>query len=340
MPPDDPALSAPGGVRVPAALAGERVDRVVALLTGRPRRQVDDLIGAGEVRLGGRVVTSRSVKVRAGDSLWVAETAVASPAGLSPDPSVDVTVVWEDADVVVVDKPAGLVVHPGAGNRGGTLVQGILARYPEVASLGTLPGAADRPGVVHRLDKGTSGLLVVARTAAAHADLVAQMQGRSVERRYAALVGGTVADDAGMVDAPLGRSERDPTRITVRTGGRPARTRYRVQRRYADPVAATLLTCTLETGRTHQIRVHLAAIGHPVVGDRRYGGSPGGLRSRPGSAGGLRSRPGSDEWAPLPPDRPWLHAEALAFRHPRSGQPLSFSAPLPPDLRAVLEKLA
>ncbi|MGH9094407.1 MAG: RluA family pseudouridine synthase, partial [Acidimicrobiales bacterium] len=250
--------------------------------------------------------------------LHVADTAAAASPELEPDPTVDVVVVWEDPDLVVVDKPAGLVVHPGAGNRGGTLVQGLLARYPEMAALATA-GAADRPGIVHRLDKGTSGLLVVARTAEAHAGLVRQLQARTVERRYATLIHGTLGDDAGVIDAPLGRGERDPTRVTVRTGGRQARTQYVVEDRYVEPVAVTLLTCTLETGRTHQIRVHLAAIGHPVVGDRRYGGAA--------------------DFPTLPPDRPWLHAGSLAFRHPRSGQPLSFSSPLPRDLRAVLERL-
>ncbi len=305
---------------IPVALEGERVDRAVALLTGRPRREVGAMVADGAVRLRHVVVSSRSAKVHAGDRLEVTATATAAaePA-LVADPSVTIAVVYEDADMLVVDKPAGLVVHPGAGNPHGTLVQGIVARYPDVAALGVAPGSEHRPGIVHRLDKGTSGLLMVARTAAARDGLTAQLGARTVSRGYAALVRGTVADDAGLVDAPLGRSDRDPTRISVRAGGRQARTRYQVQARYSRPVTATLIDCRLETGRTHQIRVHLAAIGHPVVGDRRYG-----------------DRGGPPGWPGLPADRPWLHAASLAFTHPATGVPLSFASPLPADLRDVL----
>ena len=297
--------------QIPAALDGERLDRVVAMLTDRPRSTVDALLAAGAVRVGATVASKGSRRVRAGERLSIDLPAeVADPSRLA-DPGVDVPVVHADDAVIIVDKPAGLVVHPGAGHQRGTLVQGLLARYPDLAALAA-PGAEVRPGVVHRLDRGTSGLLMVARTPAAYADLTAQLAGRSVERRYAALVAGEVESDDGVVEAPLGRSERDPTRVAVRADGRPARTRYRVVERFE---GATLLEARLETGRTHQIRVHVAAIGHPVVGDRRYGG-PAGRR--------------------LAGDRPFLHAGVLGFSHPESGELVRFESPLPGDLTAEL----
>ena len=275
---------------IPAALAGERVDRVVAMLTDVPRTEAAVLVADGRVRLDGRVVAGKSRRVAEGEVLTV-ELPEAGVVGVEADPSVAVPIVFADADVIVVDKPPGLVVHPGHGNDTGTMVQGLLARFPELASVGEL----DRPGVVHRLDAGTSGLLVVARSAAA----------------YEALVGGTVEAPAGVVDAPIGRSGHDPTRMAVRADGREARTAYEVRERFTEPAPATLLECKLETGRTHQIRVHLAAIGHPVLGDPRYG----------------RSK--------VPAPRPFLHAWRLAFDHPTTGELLSFESPLPPDLEAV-----
>jgi 23S rRNA pseudouridine1911/1915/1917 synthase len=296
---------------VPAALAGERVDRVVAMLTDLPRAEVATLIDAGGVRRGGRTVTTRSRKVREGERLEVEVAERPEETPLEPDPSVVVPVVHEDEAVLVVDKPAGLVVHPGAGNTTGTMVQGLLARYPELAELpASGAGESDRPGIVHRLDAGTSGLLVVARTVDAFHSLVAQLSARDVTRQYRALVLGVVEANAGEIDAPIGRADGDPTRMTVANAGREARTRYEVLERYREPLAVTELSCRLETGRTHQIRVHLAAIGHPVVGDARYGGA------RPAFALG----------------RPFLHAERLAFRHPLSGEVVAFESPLPADL--------
>jgi 23S rRNA pseudouridine1911/1915/1917 synthase len=291
---------------VPAALAGERVDRVVAMLTDLPRAEVATLIDAGGVRRGGRTVTTPSRKVREGERLEVDVPERPEETPLEPDPSVLVPVVHEDEAVLVVDKPAGLVVHPGAGNTTGTMVQGLLARYPDLAGVGD----HDRPGIVHRLDAGTSGLLVVARTVDAYHSLVAQLSARDVTRQYRALVLGVVEANAGEIDAPIGRADGDPTRMAVANAGREARTRYEVVERYRQPVAVTELSCRLETGRTHQIRVHLAAIGHPVVGDARYGGA------RPAFALG----------------RPFLHAERLAFRHPLSGEVVAFESPLPADL--------
>ncbi len=304
---------------VPPALAGERIDRVVAMLTELPRAEVAVLVGQGGVRIGGVTVERSSRKVREGDviEIEVPDRPVADDLG--PDPSVVIPVVHEDDDVLVVDKPAGLVVHPGAGHVMGTMVQGLLARYPELAGLPPAgAGEADRPGIVHRLDVGTSGLLIVARTPSAYHALVAQLSAREVQRHYRALVLGTVEANAGEVDAPIGRSDRDPTQMAVANSGREARTRYEVRERYREPVPTTELTCKLETGRTHQIRVHLAAIGHPVVGDGRYGGA----------------RPA------LPMARPFLHAERLEFIHPRSGEVLTFISALPADLEDVRRALS
>ncbi len=223
------------------------------------------------------------------------------------------SIAYEDDDVVVVDKPAGLVVHPGAGHITGTLVHGLLARYPELASV----GAVERPGIVHRLDKDTSGLLLVARTDTAYRSLTNQLKDRSITRRYVALVWGQLEAPRGVIDAPIGRSARTPTRMTVSARGRDARTSYEVIEEYAEPVAASLVSCSLDTGRTHQIRVHLAAIGHPVVGDDRYGG-----KREP--AANLR--------------RFFLHAAQLGFDHPRTGVRIELESPLPDDLVRVRDR--
>ena len=298
---------------IPAGLAGERVDRVVAMLTGLPRADVAELVAAGAVAVGDKVVTKPSQRVAEGDVLHVELPDVVEEV-LAPEPDVEVPVVFEDDAVIVVDKPQSLVVHPGAGNDRGTMVAGLLARYPELAGV----GQAERPGVVHRLDKGTSGLLVVARTEAAYESLVGQLSSRSVERLYSALVWGHPDPATGLVDAPIGRSRKDPTRMTVTADGREARTGYEVRTRYTEPIEAALVTCKLETGRTHQIRVHMAAIGHPIVGDPRYRGA--------------RQK--------FPAPRPFLHAHKLSFDHPVSGERVSFESPLPDDLAAVLARLS
>ncbi|MBV9662050.1 MAG: RluA family pseudouridine synthase [Acidimicrobiales bacterium] len=304
---------------VPAALDGERVDRSVALITGLSRNEVEGLVAAGRVALAGRPVRQRSTKVRAGQEITVSGSLAPERApALVGDAHVEVPVNYEDEWLIVVDKPAGLVVHPGAGHREGTLVHGLLARYPDLAALAAGEDA-ERPGVVHRLDKGTSGLLVVARTAAAQANLKAQLGERTMTREYTALVEGTLRSDRGLIDAPVGRSDTDPTRMRVHSGGRPARTRYEVVSRYSAPKPLTLIRCRLETGRTHQIRVHLASIGHPLVGDDRYGRGAG--------------------WKPLPPGRPFLHASALELDHPADGQRRYFSSLLPEDLSRVLGSL-
>ena len=299
---------------VPEAMAGERVDRIVAMLTGVSRSEVAELIEAGAVLVGGAAPGSRSARLRTGDEVEVDLPDRAEASRLVPDLDIEVPVVHSDADLLVIDKPAGLVVHPGAGQRHGTLVHGLLARYPEMLDVG---GDPTRPGIVHRLDKGTSGLLLVARTQAAYDGLVAQLAARSVHRRYRALAWGAFTAQRGLIDAPIGRSMREPTRMAVDERGKPARTRYEVRRSFSEPVRVTELACTLETGRTHQIRVHLRSIGHPVVGDARYEGAR----------------------QSLPMSRPFLHAEELELVHPVSGAPLAFRSALPEDLVAVLHSL-
>jgi 23S rRNA pseudouridine1911/1915/1917 synthase len=299
---------------VPEALDGERLDRLVSLLTGCSRAEAAGLVRAGAVHVDGRASTKAAHRVGVGDRVEVLADPHHEPAPPAADPSLEVPVVHFDADVIVLDKPAGLVVHPATGHPDGTLVNGLLARFPELATV----GEPMRPGIVHRLDRGTSGLMVVARTPEAFGDLKAQLAGHGVQRAYSALVWGHLEHPHGVVDAPIGRSRRDPLRMTVAEDGRPARTRYRVQRRFEHPVPTDLLDCELETGRTHQIRVHLRSVGHPVVGDTLYGGR--------------RRDPD--------PGRPFLHARRLCFVHPGTGEEVAFESPLPADLQAVLEGLS
>ncbi len=301
----------PEEIIVPAALDGERLDRAVALLTGWPRVAVQTLVDDGSVLVDGRAL-AKSHRLREGAVIeLLAEPEADAPP--DPDPAVDVDVRFVDDDVIVVSKPADLVVHPGAGHAGGTLVNGLLARFPDIACVGD----PMRPGIVHRLDRDTSGLLVAARSQRAYDALVAALAAHEVERRYLALVWGRLASPRGLIDAPIGRSESRRTRMAVREAGKPARTEYEVRAVYDDPVCS-LLECRLETGRTHQIRVHLAAIGHPVVGDGTYGGA-------------------RDQ---LAINRPFLHAAMLALAHPVTGAPLRFDEPLPMELQSVLDRLS
>jgi 23S rRNA pseudouridine1911/1915/1917 synthase len=295
---------------VPASLAGERVDRAVALLTGWSRADVAVLIEEGTVRIGGRPV-AKSRRLTEGEEVEV-EGEPEAEAPPKPEP-IDFPVVHADDDIVVLVKPAGLVVHPGAGHEAGTLAGGLLHRFPEIASVGD----PMRPGIVHRLDRDTSGLMVVARSPRAYDALVEALAARKIERRYLALAWGRFDARRGTIDAPIGRSATRRTRMAVREVGKEARTGYEVKEQYEHPVCA-LVECRLETGRTHQIRVHLAAIGHPVVGDGTYGG----------------------DRHPLRPGRPFLHAHALALTHPATGEHLGWTDPLPPELAAVLTDLA
>jgi 23S rRNA pseudouridine1911/1915/1917 synthase len=300
----------PEAMVVPPSFAGERVDRAIALLTGWSRREVRDLVRGDAVLVEGQPVTAGH-RLSGGEVLeLLAEPPPDEPPSADPVP-LDVRHV--DDDVIVLDKPAGLVVHPGAGHEHGTLVHGVLDRFPEVAGVGD----PNRPGIVHRLDRDTSGLLVVARSAAAYDELVHALAARAVERRYVALVWGVPASPRGIIDAPIGRAPRRRTRMAVRESGRDARTAYEVREVLGRGRGVALLDCALETGRTHQIRVHLSAIAHPIVGDAAYGGV----------------RPGIDL------DRPFLHAAVVSFRHPVTRAAVHVEAPLPSELAIVLEDL-
>ncbi|MGI8754635.1 MAG: RluA family pseudouridine synthase [Acidimicrobiales bacterium] len=300
-------------VVVPEALGGERIDRVVAMLTSLSRAEATDVVRSGGVTVDGVIAERGADRLEVGASLVIAPRDQAADLAPVADPGIEVAVVYADAAVIVVDKPAGLVVHPGAGHEDDTLVNGLLVAYPELAGVGD----SERPGIVHRLDRGTSGLLVVARTPAAYLDLVSQLAARTVDRQYRALVWGHPEAPRGVVEAPIGRSPRSPTKMAVTESGKAARTRYEVVATFDAPAVVSELTCRLETGRTHQIRVHLAAIGHPVVGDDRYRG--------------VRQS--------LPCPRPYLHAEHLGFDHPTTGEHLAFDAALPLDLQAVHDRL-
>ena len=285
-------------------MAGLRLDQALArLLPGESRSRLARLIEEGHVKVDGAAAPSRR-KMKSGEAVDVA--LVARPVDLASRPeAIELAVVHEDADLLVIDKPAGLVVHPGSGNWQGTMLNALLHHAPATRDL-------PRAGIVHRLDKDTSGLLVVAKNEAAQADLVRQLAARTVKRTYLALVRGRVEGE-GSVDAPIGRHPVHRTRMAVVASGRPAVTHYRVREPFE---RHTLLECELETGRTHQIRVHLASIGHPIEGDPVYAGRGAKLLARQA-----------------------LHAWKLGFIHPRSGEAASFESPLPEDLLGLLESL-
>ena len=307
---------------VPGALSGERLDRALALLTGRPRSEIGRVIAAGGVKVAGAQTPQQSRHLKAGELITVEMEALeVEVRAVIPASSGEVAfeVVYADDDVIVVDKPVGLVTHPGAGSHATTLVAGLLSVYPELAGLPEQGfGSSLRPGIVHRLDKETSGLLVVARSPRAFVSLTGQLAARTAKRTYLALALGSLQAASGLIDAPIGRSPRDPTKMAVVRDGRQARTSYAVLRRYSKPLVATELELRLETGRTHQIRVHLAAIDHPVLGDTRYGGA--------------RRSSGVD--------RLMLHASRLGFIHPGSGEPLEFQATPPDDYGNALERFS
>ncbi len=298
---------------VPAALAGERLDRIVAFVLDVSRSVASKVIDAGGVVVDGEVATTGKVRLEHGQVVVADATAIPVDRPPVADAGIEFTVVFEDDDLIVVDKPAGLVVHPGAGHADGTLVNGLLARYPEVEGV----GERERPGIVHRLDAGSSGLLVVARNQDAADALIGQFADHTATRVYLALVWGHPEAPHGVIDAPIGRSRRDPLRMAVVADGRWARTEYRVLRRFDRPAELALLECRLETGRTHQIRVHLSSIDHPLVGDPVYG----------------QRRP------KLQVERPFLHAAELAIDHPTSGERLTFDSELAPDLASRLDTL-
>jgi 23S rRNA pseudouridine1911/1915/1917 synthase len=296
---------------VGAADAGRRLDVFLAQASGLSRARVQDLIERGAVLVGDHPQKPRHA-LRIGERVTVA-VPDPEPLALTPEP-IPLDILYEDEDLLVLNKPAGMVVHPGAGRATGTLVHALLAHCQHLPGI----GGVERPGIVHRLDRDTSGVMVVAKSEVAHASLSGQFKGRVVRKRYVALVCGAVESEAGRIEAAIGRRENDRKRMGVRTrGGREARTAYRVLRRLP---GMTLIEAGLETGRTHQIRVHLAHIGHPVVGDAVYGGRRG---RHPAAPDGSRA------------GRQMLHAWRLGFRHPRTDAWLEFTAPIPEDLRTL-----
>ena len=296
---------------------GARLDVYLAERLETSRSRIVQLLDAGHVLLNGEVPKKREVPVR-GDRISV-RLPPAVPSHITAE-EIPLAIVHEDADLVVIDKPAGMVVHPAPGHRGGTLVNALLHAVDDLSGIG---GVA-RPGIVHRLDKDTSGLLIVAKNDVAHRKLSDDLRRRLIRRRYLTAAWGHLSEPILTVDAPVGRSPNDRKRMAVLEDGRRAVTRFRVVESWP---AADLLQAQLETGRTHQIRVHLMHLGHPVVGDTVYGAG----RER-GFSG--TSRAWALELARRTP-RQFLHAAELRFRHPRTGEEMGFESPLPPDLEAV-----
>jgi 23S rRNA pseudouridine1911/1915/1917 synthase len=299
-------------LRVPDGGRG-RADRIVADATGLSRSYVQKLISGGHLTAAGQPLRANAI-VDAGTELLL-DVPPAEPLDLAPEPDIPVNVVYEDDDLLIVDKPAGLVVHPAPGHSGGTLVNALLGRAGG-SEYGGIAGVL-RPGIVHRLDRDTSGLLMVARHDRAQAALMAQLKARRIKKTYLALVHGSVAAAVGRIEAPIGRDPKHRTRMGVVSDGRPSVTGYRVRERLN---GWTLLEVDLVTGRTHQIRVHLDAIGHPVAGDRVYGTGT--------------SRRGPDGL-----ERLFLHAWRLELASPGDGHLIRASAPLPDELERVLDGL-
>ncbi len=310
-----------GEIITGAIAAPGRVDKALADGTGLSRERVKGLIADGAVTIDGKAISSGSIKVRAGEAFAVA---LPPPAPLdTPAQDIPLDVVFEDAHLIVVNKPAGLVVHPAAGNLDGTLVNALLHHC--AGQLSGINGTL-RPGIVHRIDKDTSGLLVVAKSDAAHEGLARQFADHSIERTYLAVTGGQPRPSAGRIEGRIGRSDANRKKMAVlpaeSSRGRHAVTHYRTLRALSH---AALVECKLETGRTHQVRVHLASIGNPLLGDPVYGRTPAPLRPI---------------LADLDFRRQALHAESLGFIHPATGERLGFSAELPADIAELIDRVA
>jgi len=302
----------PRRVPVPEGLDGERLDAALARMFGLSRATAADLVASGNVLVAGRPA-AKSERVPAGE--WLDVTLPPPPVApvLAPEPVPGLFVVYEDADIVVVDKPAGVAAHPTPGWSGPTVLEGLLATGHTIAT----SGAAERQGIVHRLDAGTSGLMVVAKSERAYSALKRAFRERAVDKRYHALVQGHPDPLRGTVDAPIARHPSGDGRFAVVAGGRPSVTHYDTIEAFR---AASLIEVKLETGRTHQIRVHMAALRHPCVGDRLYGADPS-LTARLGLT------------------RQWLHAVELGFAHPEDGRWVEFHSSYPPELAHALEVL-
>lgn len=299
--------------------AGERLDAFLAArIEGTSRTTIKRYVEDGDVLVGGRAAKP-SYKLRAGEQIEV-EVPAPPPLDLTPE-DIPLDIIHEDEDLVVVNKPAGMVTHPAAGVRAGTLANALAFHFQHLSQ----HAGAFRPGIVHRLDRDTSGLIVVAKNAQAHEHLSEQFRARTIFKSYVALAHGLPERDSGRVEQPIGRDPRHRTRMAVVRAGREALSLWRVRQRLG---RFTLFEVEIKTGRTHQIRVHLAWIKHPVVGDATYGG--GRDRNLPDNS--LRAR-----IAAL--GRQFLHAERLSFKHPRTGETLSFNAPLPAELQEFLDSL-
>ena len=288
---------------------GERVDRVIAFFSGLSRSKVSGLISKRLILRNGIPIRKGSEIVHLNDEISMPNLVGEAVEEIASDESIDFEVIFEDDSVIVVSKPSGLIVHPGSGIANGTLVNGLAAQFPDLREIGD----PTRLGLVHRLDKGTSGLLIVARTPEALDNLKFQMQERHVHRQYFAIVAGHVESNKGVVDAPLGRDPKNPLKRAVINSGKYARTHYEIDQKYESPFKVSMLNCRLETGRTHQIRVHLAAIGHPVLGDELYGGR---------TSFNIENRLA-------------LHAQLLTFLHPITSNLMHFESPLPAELTSM-----
>ena len=300
--------------------AGMRLDAFLAArVEGVSRTRLKQSTADGDVLVVGRGPVKGSYKLRAGDRVEL-ETPAPLASNFAPE-DIPLDIVFEDDALVVINKPAGLVVHPAAGAPSGTLANALTFHFGKLSA----HAGATRPGIVHRLDRDTSGLLVVAKTDAAHEHLADQFRAREVFKSYVALVHGRVTEEGGRVEEPIARDPRQRTRMAVVRGGRPALSLYRVRRPYE---RFTLLDVQIKTGRTHQIRVHLAHLKHPVVGDKIYNGG------RDGTISDVRIRAAIRAMG-----RQFLHAERLGFRHPRTGETLRFDAPLPAELAQMLDVL-
>ncbi|HWL47512.1 MAG TPA: RluA family pseudouridine synthase [Sphingomonadaceae bacterium] len=306
---------------IPPEAAGWRLDKALAAaLPALSRERLKGLIAEGRVLTGaGAEARDPAARVAAGSAFAV--SVPAPPPRDNPAQAIPLVIAYEDEHLVVIDKPAGLVVHPAAGNPDGTLVNALLHRYgPRLSTI----GGATRPGIVHRIDKDTSGLIVAARTDAAHAGLAAQFAEHSIDRRYRAIVAGMLGQGTGTIDAPLARSPANRQKMAIVAGprGKRAVTHYRL----VTPLkAASLIECRLETGRTHQVRVHMASIGHPLLGDPVYG------RAR-AEHKAILARLGFKRQA--------LHAAHLGFIHPVTSAALAFESKMPPDMQALFSELA
>jgi 23S rRNA pseudouridine1911/1915/1917 synthase len=306
--------------------AGERLDRLLArALTGLSRSRVKGLIEAGRVGSAGQTISDPSMRVKSGQTfaIFVPEPEPAAPQAQA----IDLAIVYEDADLIVIDKPAGMVVHPAPGNPDATLVNALIGHCG--ASLSGI-GGVRRPGIVHRLDKDTSGLIVVAKTDAAHAGLARQFADHSVDRAYRAVVWGVPRQAQGEIAGNIGRSPANRKKMAVLSrGGRTALTRYRVIRRFGS--LAGLIECRLATGRTHQIRVHMASLGHPVVGDPVYGRR---RRSTPNPGTTSAARTALEAFP-----RQALHAFRLGFVHPGHGNIVTYESEIPNDINRLIREL-